>query len=61
MTPPKRFTPISDAIARPGAELWDEATVLRIRQEGEEIRRDLLKRVQKMRSVTGDDLTVRSR
>lgn len=61
MAAPRSLTPISHDIARRGVDAWGEGVAQRLRAEGEAIQRDLQAQAQKMRTVSGDDLKVRSR
>lgn len=61
MTTTRPLRPISSDIARRGAGVWDQETIQRLRQTGDAIQRDFQVQAEKMRTVSGDDLKVRSR
>ena len=60
MTAFKRFIPLSDNEARCGAEPLDARTIRQLQEEGEIILRDLQIQARRMRTLSADDLKVRS-
>ena len=61
MTAAKRLTPLSDDEARREAAPLDARAIRQLQEDGEIILRDLQAQARQMRTLSADDLKVRSR